>query len=261
MGGSGGSCIVLLVAGFLGGLWYIYIGMKKYILLQKINNTPTSKVHSAAVGLIELYGKANCIDNISSPIAKQKCVYWKINAQYYKSGKHGGWRNFYTCNSTDQFYLKDDTGKIIVEPKEAQLEIPRDFLYQGYIAGKGFFGMSHKKMPQNVLDYIESLDEADKKRFMSYSTRDVRIYEWFIAEGDEVYILGNAEPRGDVQSTIGCENLIVRKGKEEKIMYICDTGEKKVVERFQLYKLEIFGGLAISAVSLLILLYMFSVGG
>ncbi|MBU0532158.1 E3 ubiquitin ligase family protein [Candidatus Micrarchaeota archaeon] len=253
---STGKCIGYAAVGFLAGLAFLYDGLQRYLRVQKINNTPTSKVRSAAIGLVELYGKTK--GELNSPISKNKCGYWKLVAQWYKSGKHGGWRNFYTKSSTEPFYLEDETGKILVDPTNAVVEIPHDNLFQGYISGKGMFGMPHKLIDAQILNFVNNADDNIKSKFMRYKDRDVRIYEYFIAEEDSVYVLGTAESKEGTRSDIAHENLIIRKGKNE--MYISDSHEKKIVSGMMMSAYwRIFGGFALSAICLLILLGLLGV--
>jgi len=251
---SGGGLIYVFL-GFFGGLYLIFDGTRKHLLVQKITNTPTSKVRSAAVGLVELHGAARCKGEMVSPVAKTKCGFWRIIAQFYKSGKHGGWRTFYKIDSTSPFYLEDNTGKILVDPKGAKVEIPQDHKYQGYISGKGLFGMKHKKIDEKVLKYIEEQEEKIRRKFDNYKNLNVRVFEYYVADGDEVYVLGDAEIKDDEKSDVGYKNLVVKKGKYEKVMYISDRAERKIV-----YSLEssvrnyIVGGLILSSICLMLLL-------
>jgi hypothetical protein len=245
---------------FFAGLALLYSGVQKYLLLQKITNTPTSKVRSAAVGLVELHGKAICKDPTHSPITKQKCAWWRLNAEYYQSGKHGGWRTIMNAVSGVPFYLEDDTGKILVKPLGAQIDIPMDHAFTGYITEVGFFGISHKKLPQPVLDYIESSPPEIKKKFMAHNHQNIRVHEYFIAEGDPLYVLGTAQPKEGAASAVGHENLVVGLGKHEKAFYISDTQEKNLVEKMKgEVPFAIVGGLAASAAGLLIVLWRLGV--
>ena len=72
------------------GLLLIYRGITRYLLMQKIKNIPTSNVRSAAVGLVELSGKAKSKEEMISPISKEKCVFYELTAQYYYSGERSG---------------------------------------------------------------------------------------------------------------------------------------------------------------------------
>ncbi|MBI5046190.1 hypothetical protein HZC07_00465, partial [Candidatus Micrarchaeota archaeon] len=121
----------------------------------------------------------------------------------------------------------------------------------------------HTKLDQSGLDFIDSLDAADKSRFMNYADREIRLLEYCIAEGDPLYILGSAQPQTDVtegSSSVGYENLIVKKGSD-KIMYISNSNEKAIVAKLigSMYW-QIFGGLILSSICLLVILGYLGVG-
>lgn len=230
MADEGGCCCGSIFL-FIFGLALILGGTQRYLLGQRIKNTPTSKVRSAAVGLIELAGKAKCKDPMRSPISKATCIYWRIKAEYYKPGKHGGWRDIYNASSSNPFYLEDDTGKMLIEPKDAEIEIPEDFKQDGHLSEGGILGMFKSKVfDKKVLDFLKEVPAAGKA-FNSYSGHNLRVTEWFIAEGDPLFVLGGAEPVKGALSAVAHENLIVRKGANSEFMYISDSGEKKVVEK------------------------------
>ncbi len=220
------------IIGLFFGLVFVYSGLHRYLLAQKITNTPTSKVRSAAVGLVELSGKAVCREPITSPISQAKCVYWRVAAQYYQPGKHGGWRQLYDKWSQSDFYLEDDTGKMLVLPKGAQVEIPADYSAKGYLNPINVFGIGGKKLDAKVLEYLER-SPSEKSVIQSYSHRELSFTEYYIAEGDPLYVLGTAEPVQGASSALGYENLAIGKGKIEGTFYISDSGERKVIDKIR----------------------------
>jgi len=214
------------------GLLMIYGGVTRYLLYQKISNTPTSKVRAAAVGLVELFGKAKCKDELSSPISKAKCIFWRITGEYYKSGKGGGWKSLYKKESANQFYLEDDTGKMLVEPRGAEIDIPVDLQSTGHLTDKGFLGvLSQKKLDDRVLAHIDA--DAEFGKIMRGRAAELRVTEYYIAEGDPLYVLGSAVPIPGASSAVAHENLIMQQGNVEKFMYIGDSGESKVKDRMK----------------------------
>ncbi|MCI0503305.1 E3 ubiquitin ligase family protein [Candidatus Micrarchaeota archaeon] len=243
---------------FLIGITLIYGGTQRFLLAQKIKNTPTSKVRSAAVGLVELFGKAKCKDAIDSPISKVRSAYWRVKGEYYKPGKHGGWRDIYNASSSTPFYLEDDTGKMLVEPKEAEIDIPQDFFNNGHLSEGGVFGLFKSKvLDKKVLDFLAATPAANSA-FKAHSGFDLRVTEWFIAENDPLYVMGTAEPVKGAVSAIAHENLIVKKGKGVDILYISDSGEKKVVDKVSGSIWWMLGpGFILSAIGLFVLLSSF----
>jgi hypothetical protein len=242
----------------LFGLVLIYGGTQRYLLAQRIKNTPTSKVRSAAVGLVELSGKARCKDPMDSPISKVRSVYWCIKGEYYKPGKHGGWRDIYNASSSMQFYLEDDTGRMLIEPKDAEVEIPTDFSSSGHLTEGGVLGMFKSKvLDKKVLDFLAATPAANSA-FNSHSGYDLRITESFIAEGDPLFVMGSAEPLKGASSALAHENLIMKKGANVDIMYLSDSGETKVVQKVGGSVWWMLGlGLILSAIGLIVLLSSF----
>ncbi len=251
-----GDPLCCAMIGLLVGLGAMLNGVYNYLLLQKIKNTPTSKVRSAAVGLVELYGTAVCDKELYSPISGAKCVYYAVGAEYYRSGKHGGWVHIFDDRRSNPFYLQDETGKMLIDPAGAIIVIPLDKEYNGYISGKGIFGMPHKQIEPAVIKFIENADERTRKSFMNHKNEDIRVREYYIEEGDKVYVLGSAEPIPGKASHIAHENLVVKKGKHDNIMYISDTHESNVTKSLESSVLwGLFGGLALAAFGLALIFW------
>jgi hypothetical protein len=262
MSSSSGDWIKLPIIMLIIGIPAFYHGLTSYLLMQKIRNTPTSKVRSAAVGLVELFGKAKCKDDMPSPISKEKCVFWRLNAQYYQPGKHGGWRNIYNKDSSMQFYLEDETGEMLIDPKNGNIEIPQDFSTKGRLKSSSIlFGLdSNKQIDQKVLDYmVEDPDFA--KPLNGHKDYDLMITESYIAEGDPLYVLGSAMPISGASSAISNENLFVGKNKTtDNMLYIRDTEEKKILDQFRIsVPLGIGGGFLLIMGALIILLLGFKI--
>lgn len=240
------------------GLFLIYGGATRFLLFKKISDTPTSKVRSAALGLVELFGRAVCRDEMASPVSKAKCVYWRIKAEYYVPGKNGGWRDMYSKSSSVKFFLEDDTGRMLIEPEGAEIDIPSDFTSQGWLTAGGIMGlMQRKTLDRKVLAFLDSEPPA-KAAFTAHSGYDQRLTESFIAENDPLYVFGTASP-WKTGSELPHEDLIVKQGGD-KVMYISDSNEYKALEKIRnsmLLSLAI--GFALSAIGLYALLTVFGV--
>jgi len=223
------------VAGFIIPIVFTIVGvaltvtgMRRYLLAQKIKNTPTSKVRSAAVGLVELYGTAESKEKMLSPLSKKPCAYWKIIAEYESASKNQErtWNKFFTDESKDRFYLRDDTGKMLVEPEGAEISIMHDFEFTGHMKGSTFFGLiKQKKIDSRIFDYIRENPKA-KRYFENHDNKLLRVREYIVEQGSKIYLLGSAMPLEGPASHVGHENLIVRKGKHENTMFISDSEEE-----------------------------------
>ena len=239
------------------GLALTAFGYKKYQLVQKIENTPTSKIRSVAVGLVEINGKARIRETFESPISKAKCAYWYVTAQYHHHSKnHDEWRTFYTAGSSAPFYIEDDTGKMLVDPKDGQVNIRIDFSSQGHLSGKAFFGLlPQQQLDQKVLAFLET-NPSVKSQFQAHAGSTIRVYEYYIEDGDVLYALGTAEPLEGAKSEVHQENLVLRKGKDEQTLFISDSSEAKVVGGNKLESMiYLFIGLVLSAAALLVVVF------
>jgi len=258
---SSGDWVKIPIIMLVIGIPAFYYGLKNYLLMQKIRNTPTSKVRSAAVGLVELSGKAKCRENMPSPISKANCIFWRLKAEYYQHSKNGGhWNGIYGKDSSMQFYLEDETGKMLVDPKGGDIQIPPDFTSSGRLGDKALFGLvSQKQIDKRAIEYMAENTEF-ARAMNSHGGQELRVTESYIAEGDPLYVLGSAMPLSGASSAISNENLVVRKSDTDKILYIRDTEEKRILDQFKLsVPLGIGGGFLLIMGALIILLLGFNI--
>lgn len=117
-----------LIAGALAG---IYLFCHGFFLLQRkrlIMNTPASKIRSAAMGLVEVSGLASGPYTLTAPITGLPCYYHRTLVwQWKREGKSSAWvKEADECLHVP-FYLEDETGRLLVNPQGAELDIHRDF--------------------------------------------------------------------------------------------------------------------------------------
>lgn len=141
---------------FIGFFIYIF-GSKQIYKKRLVENTPTAKIRSAAMGISELVGLAKEKYPLKSRITAANCVFYKYlieqETKDSKGNKH--WSKVSEGNSANYFYLEDNTGKILVDPLNAETVLVKDY---------------------------EFIDMKNGCR--------VRYSEWYIQPGDYVYILG-----------------------------------------------------------------------
>lgn len=95
---------------------------------RQIQDTPTSKIRSAAQGYIELEGIAQMLpgDPVISPLSGQQCCWWKYAVEHkqttYSNGRRTTrWSTVEAASSDDLFQLVDDTGDCVVDPDGARV--------------------------------------------------------------------------------------------------------------------------------------------
>ena len=137
------------------------------------------------------------------------------------------------------------------------MEIPHDHMYRGRIGKAGLSHILTGKIDEKVIRFVEEMeDENAKRKFRSHNY--VRVREYYIAEGEKVYVLGSAMQKEGTKSGTGHENLIIKKNTLDNILYISDRHETKLMKELRSQTMwRIFGGLALSAICLFIILQLF----
>lgn len=120
-----GFWILLLAVAVAGGGWYAFRWMH---VARMVEDTPTSRVRSAAQGYVELAGRCRPLDGTQNlaPLTQRPCVWWHYRVQQkVDSGPSGkrrqSWRTVNSGQSGQPFLLDDGTGECIVQPAGAEV--------------------------------------------------------------------------------------------------------------------------------------------
>jgi hypothetical protein len=120
----GAKFYMFLVSFTLGMGMFISVSTK-WRKIKRIGETPVSNISSAAYGLVQLRGRADFNgDPIISPLTGTPCVYHKTRiVEGYDVGM---------TESSRAFFLSDDTGRILIFPKDADMKLSRNsFEWEG----------------------------------------------------------------------------------------------------------------------------------
>lgn len=250
MSDSGEKGLIALGAGVIFGAVAFFKGFSVREKKRLIENIPTSTVRGMAVGLVEVKGKAVCIDQpLMSHFAKTPCVFFRYKIEELRSsGKSSRWVTIASYSSTNYFYLEDETGKVAVDPLDAELHLNVDRNFS-----TGNFN------PQSQQQFLLGLTELgiSSSGFLGLG-KSMRCFETYIAPGDFIYVMGNACPAvaGNF-SEKGHENLCVRKEKAP-IFFLSDHSEKELVKKLtgQMI-LMLYGGPILTVVCLFLLIALY----
>lgn len=105
----------LLLAGTVSGLVLFYRG---FGLLQRkrfIEEIPTSTIRGAALGLVEVSGTATGDCTLVAPLSQLDCYFYQLTAW--------GTKKVAEESLCVPFYLDDETGRLLVDPEGAKLDI------------------------------------------------------------------------------------------------------------------------------------------
>jgi hypothetical protein len=175
--------LLALVAGAAGGVWLFLSGFRTWRQLRLIADTPTSKARSLALGRVELHGRAQGKGELLAPLTGASCVYYRfLVEQEVRSGRRRRWRTVAAGSSEAwPFYLEDETGRVLVDPTGARVELERDF--------------SATDPPlEGPLAVFAAEHGIETRGFLGLGRR-TRFAEWRLAPGEEIYVLGVAQER------------------------------------------------------------------
>jgi len=138
--------VVLAVTGFIGAFFFF---SRKRIM----ENTPTSRIRSAAQGYIELTGHGELLEGppIIAPLTGRTCTWYQFSIEERRrSGKNSHWVNIENGCSDELFLFIDDTGQCIVDPEGATVTPAESNTWYGHSkrpasgpkSSSGFFSFS-----------------------------------------------------------------------------------------------------------------------
>jgi len=218
--------------GIVIGILFLIIGIILFVFgifslkwKRLIENIPTSKIRSIAMGLVEINGSVVPVKGqvLRSPFSQKDCVYYTYQIdRLVSSGKSSHWQTIKSGKEIRYFYLKDETGMVLVNPAGAKIEIPRDNMFKS--------SMGQDPPVASIPFLIANNVSYEGPLFgINYTMRYI---EHFIAPGDMLYIMGTASDNPFMEETkaeIGSQDIMIKKGKHEKIYYITDKSEYDVL--------------------------------
>jgi len=225
---------IYCIIGFFLGLLFFSVGLLSFKRKRLMENIPTSKIRSLAMGLAEVYGEAVPAKGklLRSPFSNSSCVYYSYKVQERRnSGKHSYWANVRSGSDGEYFFLKDDTGMVLVSTKGARFEITKDFEFDTH---------TKKKPSEHAMRFLEKHDIRHKGFLFK---KRMRFTERFISPGDKVYAMGTAGDNPyveDASSAHATKDIMMQKGKDESMYYISDKSEKQILSKL---RWKIAGGL------------------
>ncbi len=160
----------------------IYLFFRGFGLLRRkrlILDTPSSKIRSASMGLVELSGLAVGPYTLPAPITGVPCYFYRTLAwQWKQSGKSSSWVKVAEESLHVPFYLDDTTGRVLVDPQGAEMNIHRDFHEE---FSNSVFSSS-LEVPANISNFLSRHGvETDKK---------IKVEEYCIKVKNFLFILG-----------------------------------------------------------------------
>lgn len=245
-----GVLVLLLMFGL--GLVLIYKGFDEYRAGRLIRDTATETVRAAAVGRTELTGTARPAGTVlSRPFTDGDCLYahYRIREEREDGDGDSSWSTLDSDTWVTDFHLDDGTGEILVEPElSAKFEISDEHTTTITVGER-------QSTPPAIVEFLEQGTDVDP------TSRCKRRYvEEIIPPGESVYVLGGAEIRANGDGRDADDLVVRRDGGSDRFVISDMTEEQLTTTLSRRAPLMILLGLAMSAVTLYVLLVELGVG-
>ena len=178
------------VVGACAGVYLFYRGFRMLQRKRLIMDTPASKIRSASIGLVEVSGLAVGPYTVTAPITGVSCYYYRTVAwRWEQRGKNSQWVKVADENLHVPFFLDDNSGRVLVDPQGAELDIHCDFKEE---FSNSFFSSS-LEVPGNVADFVA--------RHGVGCDHKLKIEEYCIKPKNALFVLGTLATNPGVACT------------------------------------------------------------
>lgn len=245
-----------VVLGFLFGLWLIYDGFRKWQQLRLMEDTPTERVRSAAVGRTELTGTAvETEGTVDRPFTDGECLLATYEIEEWRSDDDGGhWNTIDEGVHARRFAIDDGTGQMCVDPdEEGTYEISDRHTTQITVGGS-------EREPPEIAAFLRqhsSVDAGSSEGVTGLLFDQKRRYtQQVIPPETDLYALGGASPRRRAgESGSNAERLVLSEDEATGEFIVSDLSEDTLVSNYRWRApVQIVGGLALSSVTLFLIL-------
>ena len=165
--------------GVLFGVFLFVRGFQMLRYKRLILNTPSSKVRSASMGLVEITATARGPQTIPAGITGEPCYYYRATAwKLTQDGRNRTWKQVADESLYVPFFVDDSTGRMLVNAQGAQLDVHCNFKDE---IGTSFFG-SNDMVPPNVSRFL--------LRYGLVGVEGIRLEEYCIKPEYPLFVLG-----------------------------------------------------------------------
>lgn len=178
----------VLVAGGAAGCVAFVRGLALWRRRRAIEDTPTARIRSLALGRVEIAGVARRKEPMLAPLSGVPCVWFRYQIEREARSSRNR-RSWTTIDEGDScawpFYAEDSTGRIRIEPQGASIEVTAQLRETG---------------PELVGPLARFVSERGLRvtGWLGGSCR-LRITEARIHDGDPLYVHGVAQARAGVR--------------------------------------------------------------
>jgi hypothetical protein len=171
--------VLWCLVGFGVGIGLFIYGFRLLQRRRLILDTPFSKIRSAAMGMVEVSGLAVGPYTMIAPVTGHPCYYYSTAVWEYKqNGKNKNWVKVAGECMHLPFFVDDNTGRVLVDPRGADLDLHRDFQEEFCDS----FFTTKEPMPGNVRTFLS------RHGIVTYNK--IKVEEYCIKPKNSLFILG-----------------------------------------------------------------------
>jgi E3 Ubiquitin ligase len=185
-----GAFVLWCVLGLCLGLYLFFQGFRLLQRRQLILNTPVSKIRSASMGMVELSGLAVGPYTMAAPVTSRPCYCYRTFVWEWKqAGRSKQWVKVAAECMHVPFFLDDNTGKVMVDPRGADLDLHQDFQQEFC---DGFF-TTKQEVPPKVRGFLS--------RHGINTTNKIKVEEFCIKPKNALFLLGTLDENPGLELT------------------------------------------------------------
>ncbi len=165
--------------GFCAGIGLFVYGFRLLQRRRLILDTPFSKIRSASMGMVEVSGLAVGPYTMIAPITARPCYYYRTLVWEWKqNGKNKQWVKVAAECMHVPFFVDDNSGRVLVDPRGADLDLHRDFEQEFCDS----FFTTKDPSPDNVRSFLA--------RHGIVTNNKIKVEEYCIKPKNSLFILG-----------------------------------------------------------------------
>ncbi len=208
-----------VLAIFLGIVPGLILFLKGYAIRRDrklIENIPTSTIRAIAIGLVEVKGRAQPLQEVyESPFTGKKCIYLEYEIWEELRAPKGLERTLAQFTSTaNQFFLEDETGKVLVDSSQGEFQLQKK---------------EYNAQDNELACALERLKLSRKNP--RWEGRPLYGTEASIGLGDELYVMGYADKSSHALDSVEDPSDILIHKKGDSVFCISDQEEMQVTEQ------------------------------
>lgn len=125
---SGHTSPIIPVAMVVIGIILFLVGFMKYREYRVLADTPRIPVRSVSMGLSHVAGTSTGGQPLVSPLTQVPCYYYEVKVEkQVKKDNQETWEQTHQERAEVPFYIQDETGKVLVNPTNAEYNLPQAF--------------------------------------------------------------------------------------------------------------------------------------